>query len=396
MLRRGDFRVGITISVIWAASLSLAHAADALPDLSVCEPLAACIATLDGVIPAEDTGILPRGADIAATQLHRFGESAKTELLKLAQGSHPGWRNYAGAILANWPTWFDEDIPAISTALALGHGGWIARSLATLGNDNAIDALIVDLPEAGAESQTGWALVQLAPRSLTKLLPLLEYDNRDRGGAAAFGVIANSRDRVRPLVSIWAAIASDKTKLPKQRLSALRALRASAGIAADSGEALRPLLADPMPAIAEETHEALLALGDPAVAVIAVNRCVESNPQRSSNHLPSGDYCILKLTRFRDSTDVMGPRLLKIADSHNGAEAAMAIAVMAQLGYQAAEPKLITALNSPDWRVTYAAAAALAVLGGPDALPVLEEIRRTHWLPEIRRQAEQSLNSPKK
>lgn len=394
-LRRSDLRVGAAIALFWAAAPSLGHAADTLPDLSACQPLAACIAMLDRVVPAEDTGALPRGADAAATQLSRFGEPAKVELLKRAQGSQPGWRNYAGAILANWPTWSDQDVPALSAALALDHGGWIARSLAVLGDDRAIDALIADLPDAGTESQTGWALIQLAPKSLTKLLPLLELDTQDPRGSAALGVITNSKDRARPLVPVWTGIAADKAQPPERRLAALRALRAAASVAVDAGAALRPLLTDPTPTIAAETRETLLALGDPAVATEAVSACVPSDQRLSSLDLPDGSYCLLKLTRFRASPDIIGPRLLEFTNSHNGAEAALAIGVIAQVGYQPAEPRLIAALSSPDWRVTYAAAAALGVLGLPNAAPALEETSRTHWLPEVRRQAQQSLDAIK-
>lgn len=336
---------------------------------------------------------MPLGADTAATQLSRFGEPAKVELLKRAQGSQPGWRNYAGAILATWPSWSDQDVPAISAALALDHGGWIARSLITLGDDRAIDALVADLPQAGAASQTGWALIQLAPRSFSKLLPLLEFDTQDPRSAAAAGVIFDAKDRAQPFVPGWTAIAADKAQPPERRVAALRALRANPSVAVEAGAALRSLLTESTLALSAEARETLLALGDPAVATDAVRACVPSDQRHAWPDLPIGSLCLFELSRFRRSPDIVGPRLLEFANSHNGAEAALAIDVIAQVGYRPAEPRLIRALSSTDWRVTYAAAGALGVLGLPDAASALVETSHTHWLPEVRQQAQRSLDA---
>jgi len=393
-LRCWDFRLAVAI-LVTLATPALSRAADSLPDLNACQPVATCLQILDHIAPAQDMGALPPGAKVAAKQLSRFGDSAKSELLKRAQGRRPGWRNLAGAILAYWPNWSDQDVPALSAALALNHGGWIARALVALGDDRAIDALVADLPDAGAESQTGFALTQLAPKSLNRLLPLLEFDTEDPRAAEALGVITNSRDRARPLTPVWAAIASDKARPLERRLAALRALRAVGSSAFDAGEALRPLLTDPTPSIAAEARQTLSALGDRSVADEALSGCVPSDQRFLEPDMPEGSYCLLKLAAFRDSLDVIGPRLIAFATSRNGAEAALAIDVISQLGYRAAEPRLIAALGSPDWRVAYAAAAALGVFGSSDSLPALYRISREHWLPEVRTQAQQSLDAVK-
>jgi len=96
--------------------------------LDSCSSLSACLTLLDEVVPKQDDGEGSNG-DVLAANLRRFGEPAKQELLRRASGNNPGWRNVAGAILANWDAWTVDDVPALRTALSLDHGGWVARPL---------------------------------------------------------------------------------------------------------------------------------------------------------------------------------------------------------------------------------------------------------------------------
>jgi hypothetical protein len=388
---RWRLAVLVSAAALWlSAPLSSARAAGELPDLSSCQPLEACIALLEKVIPAEDTGAWPRGAEVAAAQLSRFGEPAKVELLRRARGDNPGWRNYAGAILASWPSWLPEDVPALAAALRRDPGGWMARPLLRIGDDRAIDALIDDLPRAGGANQTTFALTQLAPRSLAKLLPLLELPPRSEGALAATSLIEESKGRVRSVLPDWTAIALDGTQPAALRIAALRGIGAAGPEAIDQAALLRPLLNNPDKSIASEVREVLLASGDQAVAAEAVNACAPANNQLASFNVPERSFCVIELARFRRSLSIVGPRLLQFAASPNGGEAALAINMIAALDYKPAESQLVAGLSSSDWRVAYASAQALGALGLPDAIPALEKTSQTYWLPEVRDQARQS------
>src|ERR1039458_7916486 len=151
--------------------------------LDTCPTLSACLALLDKAVPSRDDGEGSNG-DVLARDLRRFGEPAKQELLRRAIGSHPGWRNVAGAILADWGGWKGEDVPALRAALRLDHGGWVARPLGQIGTPDAIRALVMDLSTASdIESQTGFALKKLGARAVPFLMPLLE--NQEKSVLAA-------------------------------------------------------------------------------------------------------------------------------------------------------------------------------------------------------------------
>jgi hypothetical protein len=80
--------------------------------LDTCPNLSACLAVLDKAVPLQDDGEGSNG-EVLARYLRRFGEPAKQELLRRSIGTHPGWRNVAGAILADWGSWKSEDTPAL-------------------------------------------------------------------------------------------------------------------------------------------------------------------------------------------------------------------------------------------------------------------------------------------
>ena len=138
----------------------------------------------------------------------------------------------------------------------------MARPLLRIGDDRAIDALIDDLPRAGGANQTTFALTQLAPRSLAKLLPLLELPPRSEGALAATSLIQESKGRVRSVLPDWSAIALDGAQPVALRIAALRGIGAAGPEAIDEATLLRPLLNNPDKSIASEAREVLLASGD--------------------------------------------------------------------------------------------------------------------------------------
>jgi hypothetical protein len=87
--------------------------------MDTCPSLNVCLQLLDAVVPATDDGE-GSNSEVLARDLSRFGDAAKHELLNRATGNQPGWRNVAGAILSDWPSWDPSDVPALRKALQRG------------------------------------------------------------------------------------------------------------------------------------------------------------------------------------------------------------------------------------------------------------------------------------
>ncbi len=367
----------------------------AIPDLLRCATLKACLAMLDAVAPQEDSGAEPNGARAAARSLARFGAAAKAALLARAVGDQPGLRNYAGAVLQYWADWSPGDTSALAAALRESPGGWIARPLAVIGDDAAIEALADDLARAGADNQTTFALVKLAPRSLPAMLRVLAqpHGENSRAKDGALQVIADSGRRALPFITVWREIALDPRQPMAMRVAALQALAAVTPANEVDAAPLRPLMHDPSEAVAKEARETLFALKDPSLAAEVAANCTPSN--LPFGLMPLDSLCVRDLAAFGKAQEVAGPALMRFLASRNGDEAAEAAHEIGQLGYAPAGPKLVDALHARDWRVVYAAAEALAALGPgkapPGAVAALEDVAKTHWLPEVRARAQASL-----
>jgi hypothetical protein len=139
--------------------------------MDTCPSLKVCLQLLDTVISTTDEGE-GSNSEVLARDLSRFGDAAKHELLNRAVGSQPGWRNVAGAILSDWPSWDPSDVPALRKALLMDPGGWVARPLGRIASPEAIEALVEDLPR-GEGNQTDFALSHLGASAIPYLFPLL-------------------------------------------------------------------------------------------------------------------------------------------------------------------------------------------------------------------------------
>jgi len=168
--------IGSVMFLLLATSPALAikvpRGMNTRPSLNVCRPL------LDTVVPATDDGE-GSNSEVLARDLSRFGDAAKHELLNRAAGNQPGWRNVAGAILSDWPSWDPSDVPPLRNALQMDPGGWVARPLGRIATPEAIQTLVEDLPR-GEENQTDFALSHLGARAMlpeTKAKSLEEIES---------------------------------------------------------------------------------------------------------------------------------------------------------------------------------------------------------------------------
>jgi hypothetical protein len=100
--------------------------------------------------------------------------------------------------------------------------------------------------------------------------------------------------------------------------------------------------------------------------------------------------CVADFGERRRDRAIVTPRLMEFMRSANGVEAAEGIALLGWFDHRAAAPEITRHLSSNDWRVVLAASQTLGWLGAVEALPELDGIARTHWLPEVRQVAERS------
>jgi len=376
--------VAVSISLLLVPRLSSAMPVP--PGLDKCPTLSACLALLDEVVPANDTGE-GNNAETITRDLRRFGEPAKQELLGRAAGSHAGWRNAAGAILRNWGSWQPSDVPALRAALQKQHGGWVARPLAEIATPDAISALAEDLSTLSyTGNQTGFALTKVGAKAVPFLFPLLQTD---QSAYAAADVIRQIGQAALPYLPQWKTLALDDKEPIQKRIAALRAIAALESLARNGCEDLRPLLNSPDQSLQHQAELTLHDVRDPILLPKVVSTC-EPKADAFDSWANDARRCLVDIASYGTDAGKVGARLLPFLASRNAVERSYGIVALGIARYAGATEAIRHALDDPDWRVVYLAARSLGWLGAEQALPDLDRISSTHWLPEVREMAKRS------
>jgi hypothetical protein len=370
--------LGVCCAVLFSTRVGFAIPVP--PGLDRCRTLDGCLTLLNGVVPATDDGE-GSNSEILARDLERFGEPAKQELLKRAAGPHPGWRNVAGAILWSWNLWSPADVPALREALRKDRGGWVAKPLGEIGTPDAIKALVEDLSTASdSENQTGFALSRLGAKAIPYLFLLLETE---RGSYPAAAVLKEMGAVALPFLPHWKTVAMDERAPTQERVAALKAIEALGPLARGECEQLHPLLNNPNRDLKYQTKRALQAVRDPILLGEIVGQC---QPKANPNDSLAIDslVCLRDIASYGHDALAVGARVMPFLASHNGAERSYGITVLGAIGFQKAGAPIRDALGDSDWRVVYSAARSLGWLGTKEALPDLDRIASSYWLPETR------------
>lgn len=378
MNRKGIFRLAVLLSL--TQPLLAIKVPQGFAD---CSSLEACLQLLDEVVPAHDNGE-GSNADILANGLHRFGVPAKQELLKRANGEHPGWRNVAGAILSEWHSWTASDVPALHDALRKDPGGWVARPLGEIGTPDAIRALVEDLPK-GSGNQTDFALTQLGSRAIPYLFPVLESE---KNAASAARIISEIGAAAVPFASNWAALANNPDKPLRVRLAALRGIAAVGDMARPSCKPLHSLLDDSDPKVRTQARITFRAVRDSVVIEDVLRSCHPTASAFDPLALKALT-CLEELASFGGGAHEVGSAIAPFLKSGNGTERSYAITTLGWIGYEASVPQIENALESADWREVYAAIRSLGWLGDTSGTPAINKVASTHWLPEVRAKAKE-------
>jgi HEAT repeat protein len=330
--------------------------------------------------------------EVFARHLTRFGDSAKQALLQRFRAPHKGLENLATETLGYWPDWTPDDLPVLISAIkdAIYGGDWAAMPLSRIGTPEAIDALISDLPR-GEDGSTGLALERLGDHAIPYLFSALQDEAKASSAAA---ILAQFNPKPLSHVQGWIAIAVDANQESLHRLAALRALAAlGPAIQSESGP-LHALLSDPQ--LGKQVVETLRAAGDPVVIPALARKCKVTAAQFDPISIDLL-LCLRNVSAFGAQARDAGAELLPLLDSPNSTDQAYAVATLGQIDYSVAIPQIETRLQSPDWRIVNTSIWALALLGDRGALPALDRIASSYWLPPIRLQASKAaatLRSP--
>jgi hypothetical protein len=247
---------GLTLCLVIGFSGARVAQANSIPTgFQACRSLDSCLKSLDSLAATSDGSISP-DEEAMTRKLSTFGEPAKRELLRREAGDDAGWRNLAGAILANWKAWSPSDVPELRVALRLDPGGWMARPLRIIGTPAAIEALVEDLPK-GTDNQTDFALEKLGPRAIPALMPLLENEET---APSAIRVIKLMGDSVVSFQSSWSQIANDTSAPLTKRLAALRAIGALGSMARPSAASIQSLSSSREPLLRKQAVLTLEAI----------------------------------------------------------------------------------------------------------------------------------------
>ncbi|HEY2009007.1 MAG TPA: HEAT repeat domain-containing protein [Rhizomicrobium sp.] len=354
-----------------------------------CRTLDACLVLLDQFAKNTQPGVYYPDHDRIAPYLQRFGEPAKQAMLTRANGADPRWRSLAGDVLAGWPSFVPDDVPALKSALIKDPGEMVARALAKIPTPEAIDALAEDVKEHGTQNQSGFALGKIGPRIFPNLVRALEDDHHWVETAALLKSLPDECEARAPGL---ARSALDAGQPLQRRLASLRAIYGCGYPVRAAGPQLAPLLDAPEKPIRDQAFVVLLHMRDSAVLPRLVQSCIGRGGLESQFSSPLRT-CENDIAGFGARAQAFGPALLALTASPNGQTRALGAALLGYIEYQPAASTLTALLKDPDWRVVYAAARSLSWLKAKEADGALQNVSRTHWLPEVRQMAQDASQS---
>jgi HEAT repeat protein len=365
--------------------------------LAGCRSLAACVRIIDRTIPRNDPDLLyfvegEEDGELSAL-FQQFGDRAKQEIVRRATGTHESWRHLADGILRHWPGWTDADVPTLRRVLRANPSGLIADTLGEIGTPAAIEVLVEDLKSnKRGPGHTGLALQKLGSRAVPYLIFIPEGDVSLETAIVSLGEM--DFDDAGPALRYWATTAADSTRPDSVRTAAIQGLAELRNVASGQAElspVIRPLLDDPKSEIREGALKVLRRMSDPKMLDPSIlPRLVEfcnptSDPYRVSS---DSEDCLAEIAGFGAAAqNYAGPIAEKFLTSANGTDRSDAATVLGFLDYQPAVPRLMTMLEESDWRAVYAAARALGWLDAREAIPALDRVASSHWLPEVRLKA---------
>jgi len=375
--------------LLWAVSVpSPGQPPQSSTETPACESLDACVVWFNARVPPKDDGGWGTLCTAGQQLLPKFGNAAKLRLLEHLNGEHAGWRNLASCILQKFPGLDEADVPALADGLRHHHGGWVANALGTIGSEDAIRALLEDLPY-GSQSQTTFALSKLGTRALPGLLDYMAA-HREKDFWQAQAAIKEMGAAAAPVVKDWQAIAINPSEPAARRIAALRGLEAIGTNAKDAGPAIALLLQDDAPDIRRAAKETLHAMRDPSVLEHLIAECP---PPRIETDAWGYGNCLVEIAKFGELAEPIAPKIADHLHSASAYDRVYAAVALGMIGYQPAVPDLITGLDSDDWRMVLASARSLGWLKATSARAALEKTAHAHWFSAVRRVVANALHN---
>jgi len=386
-------RVGALLLAVCAWAGGAARAEGTLRD---CPTISACMRILDKEAKASHGDVLVRNP-AAAAHLKHFGDPAKRALLAWGASDDSDRIAIACTILPGWLRPVKSDIAMLVKVMPSYHcGDNLSPKLGQVGTPEAIRALVERLRWWGDGDGTGAILQKMGSKATPYLLAALG-DGKVWNNLVK--VVLASQPALAADVPRWTAVATDRAQHKHARIAALRLVEAADAKPAATADAIRPLLRDPDPAVADAAREALRSMSDPSVLEPVAQACqgsIVKGVMQPYTSLSFRNECIEEIAAYGMAAWPAAPLLTgRFLGSPNGQDRAYGAAFIGAIGYEPAVPRLIALLNDRDWRVVYAAARSLGWLRAPMAAPALTAVARSHWLPEVRMEASAALTALK-
>jgi hypothetical protein len=292
-------------------------------------------------------------------------------------------------VLGKWESWTAADLPAVRQGLSNNSDAPLIWALPKIGTPEAL-GMFAEF--AGSSDPYPAIVMSLGDSAMPYLLDAL--DSRFwRNTAQLIQKVPEQSMRAAPG---WLALALDTQQPRNARVKALRALGALGAGASAMHDSIAALRNDPDREVRRETFHALREMGDPGSAAELVEFCERAGDPFSSfrwdTNRPLGDKDMLDWSKCMQEIAWLGNEALpfgdKIADkflsSPNGMDRSDGASVLGYIGHRGSTPKLIALLDDPDWHVVYASVRSLRWLQASEAIPALQHVVATHWLPDLR------------
>jgi len=379
---------------------SAAAAQDSSPEferqISVCRTYTACMRLLDSNSVFQSETI---ASQLAAKLQMLGGDRAKRELLRRAtvdfsKAENSGELTYrrmgtAGEVLAKWDTWTAADLPVLRQGLLNDSTSQLAWPLAKIGTPEALRMFA----EFAGPHDHHIAIVRfLGDPVMPHLLDALDAQIWSET-AHLIHAVPELGMRAAPG---WLALALDTQQLRTTRVKALRALGALGSSASAMHDSIAALRSGADVEVRRETFHALREMGNLGSAGELVEFCPRAsdafttyrrdyNRPQVGEDAPEWSNCVAEIAWLGDESLPYGDNIAdKFLSSQNGMDRADGASVLGFIGHRSSIPKLIALLDDPDWHVAYASARALRWLQASEAIPALQRVAATHWLPDLR------------
>lgn len=322
-------------------------------------------------------------------RFRQHAEHARSLLLDRLVSDNRRHRNDARDILLDWGSWNSEHVARLRELVAeLG----TQESYEVFGSVASSDVVESLFNRIETEEQNWGALAGLRqatkrnPDEIRRYLATYIRENRDRlvwRTANLFRYANLEEDQIH----IYARAGTNDALPMAEREASLRILMAI-------GESARPaesILVDfrprAEPGLKRIADNILINIGNGAFVAEIAERCVPYQAEFDPYYSLSDNCPHRYLSDLGEAGTLAGPAIANLLNSPHPDQRIDALRTLAKLRYRAAIPRIMTFLSSANWREVRWSVAAIESMHASDAIPALQGVAASHWLPDVRNEA---------